>query len=134
MVVLDRYREDLPTVHLRVLSLRRPVPHQVREFDLARVRRIWSRTLELHLGLYKGYVEQLNKLTTKPTRETDAEAFARRFAFEHNGVVLHELFFDALSGKATPMQRSGALAAEFKRSSGAKASRSSPRRSEGGAE
>ena len=32
--------------------------------------------------------------------------------------MLHELFFDALSGKATPMQRSGALAAEFKRSFG----------------
>ena len=94
------------------------MPHQVRQFDLARVRRIWGRTLELHLGLYKGYVEQLNKLTTKATRGTDAEAFARRFAFEHNGVALHELFFDALSGKATPMQRSGALAAEFKRSFG----------------
>ena len=49
------------------------MPHQVRQFDLARVRRIWGRTLELHLGLYKGYVEQLNKLTTKATRGTDAE-------------------------------------------------------------
>jgi len=29
------------------------VPHQVRQFDLARVRRIWGRTLELHLGLYQ---------------------------------------------------------------------------------
>jgi len=94
------------------------MPHQVRQFDLARVRRIWGRTLELHLGLYKGYVEQLNKLTTKATRGTDAEAFARRFAFEHNGVALHELFFDALSGKATPVQRSGALATEFTRSFG----------------
>jgi Fe-Mn family superoxide dismutase len=94
------------------------VPHQVRQFDLGRVRRIWGRTLELHLGLYKGYVEQLNKLTGTAGRETDAETFARRFAFEHNGVALHELFFDGLSGKATPMQRSGALATELKRSFG----------------
>jgi superoxide dismutase, Fe-Mn family len=94
------------------------VPHQVRTFDLERVQRIWGRTLELHLGLYKGYVEQLNKLTRTADHGTDAEAFARRFAFEHNGVVLHELLFESLSGKATPMQRAGALAAELKRGFG----------------
>jgi len=91
------------------------MPHPVRQFDLSRVRRIWGRTLELHLGLYKGYVEQLNKLTGKAARGSDRESFARRFAFEHNGVALHEHFFDALSGTAAPMQRTGALAGELRR-------------------
>lgn len=39
------------------------MPHEVREFDLGRVRGIWNRTFEVHLGLYAGYVEQLSKLT-----------------------------------------------------------------------
>jgi Fe-Mn family superoxide dismutase len=94
------------------------MPHQARQFDLARVRRIWERSLEIHLGLYKGYVDQLNKLTSEMPRAIDPEGFARRFAFEHNGVVLHELFFEALSGAATPLSRGGALAAELKRSFG----------------
>ena len=94
------------------------MPHRVRQFDLARVRRIWERSLEIHLGLYKGYVEQLNKLTAQAPRGTDPETFARRFAFEHNGVVLHELFFEALSGAVTPLSRGGALAAELRRSFG----------------
>jgi Fe-Mn family superoxide dismutase len=94
------------------------MPHRARQFDLGRIRRIWGRTLELHLGLYRGYVEQLNKLTARTGRDTDPESFARRFAFEHNGVALHELFFEGLSGKATPIQRTGALASELKRSFG----------------
>ena len=92
------------------------MPHPVRQFDLSRVQRIWTRTLEVHLGLYKGYVEQLNKLTENG--RGDPDSFVRRFAFEHNGVVLHEHFFDALSGDAVPMQRTGALAGELKRSFG----------------
>ncbi len=94
--------------------------HPVRQFDLARVRRIWGRTLKLHLGLYAGYVAELNKLTGAAGRPSsaDPESWARRFAFEYNGVVLHELFFEALSGDATPLDRAGALAREFKRSFG----------------
>jgi superoxide dismutase, Fe-Mn family len=88
--------------------------HQVREFDLARVRRIWDRAIELHLALYAGYVEQLNKLLGSNGRGSQGrtvgpEAWARRFAFEYNGVVLHESYFEALSGPAKPLDRGGAL-------------------------
>ncbi|HSD52795.1 MAG TPA: Fe-Mn family superoxide dismutase [Burkholderiales bacterium] len=91
------------------------MPHQVRQFDLDRVRAIWGRTFEVHLGLYAGYVEQLNKLTSSgetgsAARAAEPETWARRFAFEHNGVVLHESFFEALSGPATSLARDGALA------------------------
>ena len=95
--------------------------HPVRQFDLARVRRIWDRTLKLHLGLYAGYVAELNKLTGAAGRSASAaapESWARRFAFEYNGVVLHESFFEGLSGDATPLDRAGALAGEIKRSFG----------------
>ena len=92
--------------------------HEIREFDLARVRRLWGRTLEVHLSLYEGYVEQLNGLVGSVGRSIDPETFARRFAFEHNGVVLHESFFESLSGEAKPLAESGALAGELKRSFG----------------
>ena len=99
------------------------MPHAVREFDLARVRRSWSRAIKLHLGLYEGYVKELNALTGNSGRSSagpagEPDAWARRFAFEYNGVVLHESFFEALSGAAAPLSRDGALAAALKRSYG----------------
>jgi Fe-Mn family superoxide dismutase len=99
------------------------MPHRVREFDLARVRRIWGRTLKLHLGLYSGYVEQLNKLTGAAGKRSaggslSPDAYARRFAFEYNGVVLHESFFEGLSGDTNVLRRSSGLAHAFQRSFG----------------
>lgn len=96
--------------------------HPVREFDLARVRRIWGRTLKLHLGLYAGYVGELNKLARTARGSTASgpspDAYARRFAFEYNGVVLHESFFEGLSGEAVALRPSGGLAQALKRSFG----------------
>jgi superoxide dismutase, Fe-Mn family len=97
--------------------------HPVRKFDLARVRRIWGRTLKLHLALYAGYVGELNKLASAagrgPARGAPApDAYARRFAFEYNGVVLHESFFEGLSGEAVALRHSGGLARAFKRDFG----------------
>lgn len=99
------------------------MPHAVRQFDLARVRRSWGRAIKLHLGLYEGYVKELNALSGSGGRSSTGaaaqpDAWARRFAFEYNGVVLHESFFEALSGQATPLTRDGALAAALKRSFG----------------
>lgn len=99
--------------------------HRVREFDLARVSRIWGRTLKLHLGLYAGYVKELNALTAGTGRSAAAasppDTWARRFAFEHNGVVLHESFFEGLSGVAEPLKRRGGVARALERSFGGQA-------------
>ena len=98
------------------------MPHAVRQFDLARVRRSWGRAIKLHLGLYEGYVKELNALTAKGARAAGSAAqpdtWARRFAFEYNGVVLHESFFEALSGEAATLSRDGDLATALKRSFG----------------
>ncbi|HEY1724008.1 MAG TPA: Fe-Mn family superoxide dismutase [Steroidobacteraceae bacterium] len=80
--------------------------YQVRPFDLSKVQGLSKKALDLHLGLYKGYVENLNKLLEQsPQRATNAapltlDGYARRFAFEFNGVALHELFFEQLAGQA----------------------------------
>ena len=104
-------------------------PYEVREFDLTAVSGLSRRAVDLHLELYRGYVKALNALLAEqraafplagePAPPLDLAAHARRFAFEHNGVVLHELFFEALGapGGSSPDQQ-GRLADAASRSFG----------------
>lgn len=65
--------------------------------------------MKQHQLLYSGYVRNTNslldiikKLDSVPEGEKEVYALAelrRRFAFEYNGMVLHELFFESLSQK-----------------------------------
>jgi superoxide dismutase, Fe-Mn family len=81
------------------------VTYEVRPFDLSGVQGLSKKAIDLHLGLYKTYVEQLNKLLEQSPQRAGAAAplaldgYNRRFAFEYNGVALHELFFEQLAGK-----------------------------------
>jgi Fe-Mn family superoxide dismutase len=91
------------------------VTYPVRPFDLSGVQGLSKKAIDLHLGLYKTYVEQLNKLLEQsPQRSPNAaplelDGYNRRFAFEYNGVVLHELFFEQLAGKRRQPQSDGDL-------------------------
>lgn len=81
--------------------------YQVRAFDLSAVQGLSKKAVDLHLGLYRTYVEQLNKLLEQSQRSASAtplalDGYNRRFAFEFNGVALHELFFEQLAGKPRP--------------------------------
>ncbi len=81
-------------------------PYEAREFDLTAVIGLSQRAIELHLELYRGYVKAFNELLAEQkagfpeagdaVAPLDLSSHARRFAFEYNGIVLHELFFDAL--------------------------------------
>ena len=89
------------------------VTYQVREFDLAMVEGISSQALEDHLGLYKGYVENTNRLLEKSLRGegiAGQEGWEHRLAFEFNGMMLHELFFEALGGPGSKISASSVLA------------------------
>ena len=81
-----------------------------------------------HLGLYAGYVKQVNSLVQelaemKAERDQSGKDFSlaeatRRFAYEYDGMVLHELYFSNLKpgGEARPTDRQGlgrALAESF---------------------
>lgn len=96
-------------------------PYEVREFDLTTVTGLSQRALELHLQLYGGYVKAFNELLTEQSSAfpapgeaatpLDLASHARRFAFEYNGIVLHELFFEVLGapGASSP-DKDGMLA------------------------
>jgi Fe-Mn family superoxide dismutase len=92
------------------------VTYQVRPFDLAGVQGLSKKAIDLHLGLYKTYVEQLNKLLEQsPQRSAGAaplalDGYNRRFAYEYNGVALHELFFEQLAGKHRQRKSDGDFA------------------------
>ncbi len=76
----------------------------MREFKLAPFGNLSAASVEAHLGLYKGYVEQTEAVlkqlrdATVPQAATAAltprETLARRLSFEGNGARLHELFFE----------------------------------------
>jgi Fe-Mn family superoxide dismutase len=76
--------------------------YEVQPFDLSGVQGLSKKAIELHLGLYKGYVDNLNKLLEQAPKGGSPlvmDGYNRRFAFEYNGVKLHELFFGQLAGK-----------------------------------
>jgi len=104
-------------------------PYAAREFDLTAVTGLSQRAVELHVELYRGYVKAFNTLLAEQrsafpaageaATPLDLASHARRFAFEYNGIVLHELFFEALGapGASSP-DRQGVLAEAAERSFG----------------
>jgi len=76
-------------------------PYKVREFDLHGLSGISDKTLEIHFGLYGGYVKNTNLLTEQLISLSEKGKFGtleyaeatRRLPFEYNGMVLHELYF-----------------------------------------
>jgi len=101
--------------------------YQVRTFDLSGVQGLSKKAIDLHLGLYKTYVESLNKLLEQSPQRPGAagtaaataaaaaaplalDGYNRRFAFEYNGVTLHELFFEQLAGKRRQLPADGDFA------------------------
>jgi superoxide dismutase, Fe-Mn family len=93
------------------------VTYEVRQFDLSGVQGLSKKAIDLHLGLYKGYVDNLNKLLEQAQAGGSPlvnDGYNRRFAFEFNGVKLHELFFEQLAGKRQQVQADGAFGKAIK--------------------
>jgi Fe-Mn family superoxide dismutase len=83
------------------MALLTQTPYKQRTFDLHGLTGISDKTLEVHFGLYAGYVKNTNTLNeqlVEMTRsgQTGTPAYAemtRRLGFEYNGMVLHEWYF-----------------------------------------
>src|SRR5262249_16407119 len=78
-------------------------PYKERDFShLKGLNGISDKTLEIHLGLYAGYVKNTNILNEKVIELTEAEKTAtpeyshlnRRYGFEYNGMRRHEEYFE----------------------------------------
>ncbi|HEY8321159.1 MAG TPA: Fe-Mn family superoxide dismutase [Candidatus Baltobacteraceae bacterium] len=81
------------------------------EWDLAGLQGISDATLEMHFGLYQGYVKNTNLLNERLAELRAAgknvgsdPAYAeliRRLGFEYNGMRLHEYYFDNMTTSPT---------------------------------
>jgi superoxide dismutase, Fe-Mn family len=87
--------------------------YKARDFHLSGLTGISDKTLEMHFGLYEGYVSETNQLTERLAEMTSAGEAAknpvyveltRHLGFEYGGMILHEYYFDNLSpkGKGKP--------------------------------
>lgn len=85
--------------------------YKPRQFPLSGLTGISDKTLEMHFKLYEGYVKETNKLSEKIAEflkdgrvdQEEMPAYSelkRRFGFENNGMVLHELYFENLKKNA----------------------------------
>lgn len=83
-----------------------------KKFNIGELKGISSKNIEEHLKLYSGYVKNANMIGQKlyELYEEDAEKntylmseLTRRFSFEYNGMRNHEIYFDSLSGGASPL-------------------------------
>ena len=94
-------------------------PYKEQDFSrLKGLNGISDETLEIHLGLYSGYVKNTNILNEKVIELTEGgksgtpeyAELKRRYGFEYNGMRLHEYYFANLkSGGSDMFKESSAL-------------------------
>lgn len=64
--------------------------YQTKTFALPSLQGLSEKQISVHLGLYEGYVKNVNLILENKTAE--------RFAFEFNGMRMHELYFTQFEG------------------------------------
>jgi superoxide dismutase, Fe-Mn family len=84
--------------------------YTAKKFDLSGLQGISDKTLEVHFGLYEGYVKNVNLLNEQLAEQLkNGQAsganphyaeLTRRLGFEYNGMVLHEYYFGNLTKTA----------------------------------
>ncbi len=77
--------------------------YPVREFSIPDVAGLSPESITEHLGLYKGYVTNTNKVLEAMSNTSDIDSYAvaemqRRLSFEFNGMKNHEYYFEQLEG------------------------------------
>ncbi len=88
--------------------------YEAKTFDIPELDGISAKTIEEHLGLYKGYVKHANLIREKIDAfgndpENNAYPIAemqRRFGFEYGGMKNHECYFSQFEGGSTSLQES----------------------------
>lgn len=88
-----------------------------REFKLSGLNGISDQQVEVHLGLYAGYVKNTNTLNEKiaalvkdgKSGTPEYAELTRRLGFEYNGMILHEYYFENLKPGGTSMDSAAKL-------------------------
>lgn len=93
--------------------------YEAQEFTIPSLSGISEKQIEVHLGLYEGYVKNIN-LLREQIRDLKAqdpekyhfaiESVRRRLGFEFNGMRMHEFYFPQFEGGPSEEPRESALA------------------------
>lgn len=95
-------------------------------FDIPELKGMSQKSIEEHLKLYAGYVKFANYIVGK-IKELSADAeknayeiaeLQRRFAFEHDGMKNHEIYFSQFEGGPQVVTESGAFMAAIEKDFG----------------
>ncbi len=93
--------------------------YQPKAFNLPVLTGLSEKQIKVHLGLYEGYVKHVNLIAEKlgavrvGTLELDPYLVAelrRRFAFEFDGMRMHEYYFEQLETVGSMQKAEGGLA------------------------
>ena len=93
--------------------------YTTKTFNLPVLEGLSKKQIQAHLALYEGYVKHVNLIMEKlgavrgGTLALDPYIVAelrRRFAFEFDGMRLHEYYFEQFEGGSTPLTTGGPLA------------------------
>ena len=90
--------------------------YEIQEFNLPEIKGLSTKQIEVHLGLYKGYVSHVNLIAEKLREGSEGKdaytgaELRRRFAFEFDGMRMHENYFEQLEGGPAEIDAEGVLA------------------------
>src|SRR3989344_4962798 len=74
-----------------------------KKFNIPKLNGISEKAIEIHLGLYAGYVKNVNELL-------EEKEYNRRFPFEFNGMRNHEVYFAHFEDGPQPFSSEGEFA------------------------
>lgn len=92
--------------------------YTARSFDLPELKGLSKKQIDAHLALYQGYVKHVNLImdTIKAYGKTEDESgkygiaeLRRRFAFEFDGMRMHEYYFEQFEGGPAVLDGESAL-------------------------
>jgi Fe-Mn family superoxide dismutase len=97
--------------------------YEAKTFDLPELDGISKKSVEEHIGLYQGYVKNLNAISALlPEYAKDSEKNAhalseliRRRSFEFDGMRLHELYFTQFEGGIKALAPDSALSKQLEK-------------------
>lgn len=102
----------MPVVHFIHMT------YTAKTFNLPTLQGLSEKQIKVHLGLYEGYVKNVNLIREKinALKASDAEGNAyiiselrRRFGFEFDGMRMHEHYFSQFEDGPTPLSSGSSL-------------------------
>src|ERR1700760_3476650 len=81
--------------------------YEPKKFDLPELKGLSEKQIKVHLALYEGYVKHVNLISDKLAAVRDGKLemdpyivneLRRRFAFEFDGMRMHEYYFSQFEG------------------------------------